>query len=134
MSRSGKKITFRACFLDQTVEVNVGEAHARIGAPMAEQTPLDMLNLQRLAEEGIVSQVDHPRRHVQCRVPIGLYPLQLFGLKRRALYGRTRRAVGADGSCLGRRVHGFLRRALSGWLILPARDIVFYRYPDLEQM
>src|SRR6266446_9112154 len=96
MSRPGKKYDVQVIFLDQPVEVNVGEAHARIGAPMAEQAPLDMLGLQRLTKERIVSQVDHPGGKVQSRVPIGVHPPQLLWLERAALHSGPSRTVGAD--------------------------------------
>ena len=55
MARSGDKNDVQIVFFDQPVEVNVNEAHARIGAPMTEQPTLDVLDLQRFTKQRIVS-------------------------------------------------------------------------------
>ena len=122
MSRAGEKDDIQVIFLDQAVEVNVGEAHARIGAPVTEQAPLDVLGLQRLTQQRIVSQVDHPRRQEQGRVPIGLHALQLLGLERAALDSGTRRTVGADRLRFSHnRVHTSLRDPPCGRVLFHKR-------------
>src|SRR5690554_3727384 len=40
--------------VDEPVEMNIGETQARTGTPMAEQALLDMIELQRLPQQGIV--------------------------------------------------------------------------------
>src|SRR6266480_2997741 len=45
--------------IDQPVEMDVDKAEARTRAPVAEKTLLDMLDLQRLAQQRIGAQVDH---------------------------------------------------------------------------
>ena len=77
--RTGKKDDVEVVFLDQPVEVDVDQAHAGIGAPVAQQPPFDMLGLERLAQQRIVAQVDHSRRQIQGRVPVSLHPLELRG-------------------------------------------------------
>ena len=42
---------------------------------MAKQAVLDMLALQRLLEQRIVSQIDHPHRKVVARPPVGVHQL-----------------------------------------------------------
>jgi hypothetical protein len=51
---------------------------------MAEQTRLDVLGLQGLARQRVVSQE-------QCCMPIRMHPLQLIGLERISLHCGTRR-------------------------------------------
>ena len=96
MSGTGKKDDVEIVFLDQPVEMDVDQAHARIGAPMAQQPAFDMLGLERLAQQRIIAQVDHPRRQVQGRVPVTLHPLELLRLQRAATHAGPRGAVRAD--------------------------------------
>jgi len=89
---------------------------------MAEQPPFDVLGFQRLTQERIVSQVDHPGRQEQCRVPIGLHPLQFLRLERAALHCGPRRTVGADRLHFSRgRIHTSLRDPPSGNLLFHKR-------------
>src|SRR5262249_55184150 len=115
MAGPGQKDDIQVIFLDQAVEVNVGQAHARIGAPMTEQTPLNMLGFEWLTKERIVSQVDHPGRQEQRSVPIRMHSLQLLGFKRVPSDRGTRWTIGADRLRFSQgRVHGSLRKWASG--------------------
>src|SRR5271167_511687 len=49
-------------FLNQSVQVDVGESEAGAGAPMSQQAVLDMFRLQRLLQQRIVAEIDHPER------------------------------------------------------------------------
>ena len=80
MSWTGQEDGVQIIFLDQPVEVNVGQAHARIGAPVTEQAAFDVLAFERLTKQRIVSQIDNSCGKEQRRVPIGLHPPQLIGL------------------------------------------------------
>jgi hypothetical protein len=46
---------------------------------MTEEAILDVLRLERFAEEGIRAKIDHARRQIIASAPIGIYPAQLFG-------------------------------------------------------
>jgi hypothetical protein len=52
---------------------------------MAEQPVLDVLGLERFAQQRIVAQVDHPDRQVVAGAPEGVGPAQFVGIQRRAL-------------------------------------------------
>ena len=62
---------------DQPVQVDVGEGESRARAPVAEQTLLDVLWLQRLSEQGVVLEVDHSYGQVVARPPVGVDRPQL---------------------------------------------------------
>src|SRR5262249_46379061 len=63
--------------IDQAVEVDVEEAEAWGRAPVAEQSRLDVLRIQRLSQERIVEQVDLGGGQVVGGVPITVHLLQL---------------------------------------------------------
>src|SRR5437773_8392229 len=67
--------------IDQPVEMDVDKAEARTRAPVAEKTLLDMLDLQRLAQQRIGAQVDHAGGQVIARAPVSMNFAQLFGGK-----------------------------------------------------
>jgi hypothetical protein len=49
---------------------------------VAQKPVLDVLGLQRLAQEGVVLQVDHPDRQVVAGAPVGIDLPKLFTRKR----------------------------------------------------
>ena len=53
-------------FFDQPVQVDINEIQPGRGAPMPEQTRLDVFELERGFEQGIVLQIDLPDREVIC--------------------------------------------------------------------
>ena len=54
VSRPREEDNVKVVLFYQAVEVHIDQAHPGIGAPMAQQTPLDMLRLQRFAKQRIV--------------------------------------------------------------------------------
>ena len=59
------------------VEVGVDEVQARRRAPVAEQARLDVLGLQRLAEQRIVEQIDLADGEIVGRAPVAVYEFEL---------------------------------------------------------
>jgi hypothetical protein len=49
---------------------------------MTQEPILDVLRLQRLAQQRILSQIKHSRAKIVARHPVGIHLPQLFGLKR----------------------------------------------------
>ncbi len=49
---------------------------------MPQQPVFDVLVLERLAQQGVGLQVDHPHRQDVGGAPSGIQPLQLHGVKR----------------------------------------------------
>jgi hypothetical protein len=68
--------------LDDAVEVHVNEVQAGGRAPMTEQPRLDVGELERTLEQGIVEQVNLPDRKVVRRAPPGIHQLELRGRQR----------------------------------------------------
>ena len=64
---------------DQPVQVYPDERQRRAGAPVAEQTVLHVLGGQRLAQERVVFEIDHPDRQVVTRPPIGVHLFERGG-------------------------------------------------------
>jgi hypothetical protein len=64
---------------DDAIQVNVEEVLARRGSPMAEQARLDMLQLQRLLQEGVVHEVNLIDGGVVRGAPVGVHLAQLVG-------------------------------------------------------
>jgi len=62
---------------DQSVEVGPDQGLARIRSPVAEQTPLDLADLQRLAQQWVRLQVEHAGAQVQGGAPVGVQGLDL---------------------------------------------------------
>ncbi len=57
---------------DQSVQVHPDKRECRTGAPVSEQPMLDVVRLQRFAQQRVVFQVDHPYRQVVARPPVGV--------------------------------------------------------------
>ena len=62
MARSANIDDAEIALLDHPVEMRIDEVQPRRRAPMAEQARLDMLRLQRFAQERIVEKIDLPDR------------------------------------------------------------------------
>jgi len=60
--RPGEKDDVQIIFFDQAVEMDVGQAQTGGGAPMTEQALFDVLGFQRLTQQRVILQVDHPGR------------------------------------------------------------------------
>ena len=79
--RPGQKDGVDILFFDQTVHLDVDQAQAGGGAPVAEQAWLDLLRAQRLAQQRVRLQVDLPDRQVIGRVPVAQEAIEELGRK-----------------------------------------------------
>lgn len=59
-------------FLNQPVEMDTDKTLAWIGAPMADQTLLDVVELQRLPQQRITRKVEHPQREIVAGPPVSV--------------------------------------------------------------
>ena len=66
-------------FFDQPVKVHINEVEPGGGAPMPEQTGLDVIERERSFEQWIVLKIDLPDREVICGAPICVHLLQQVG-------------------------------------------------------
>src|SRR5260370_6493232 len=66
-------------FFDQPVQVDIDEVEPGSGAPMPEQTRLDVFELEWGFEQRIVLQIDLPNGEIVCGAPIGIHLLQQIG-------------------------------------------------------
>ena len=71
-------------FLDQPIEVGVDEVEAWRGAPVPQKTWLDVLLLERLAQQGIIEQVDLADGEIVGGPPVGVDE-RAFAFRQRAL-------------------------------------------------
>ena len=86
MTRAGHEDGVEIVLVDQPVHVHVAEGQAGAGAPVAEQTILDVLDLQRFLQERIVLQVDHAGGEIAAGMPIGIDEFQfILGDGRRSM-------------------------------------------------
>ena len=67
--------------LNQPVEMDVGEGLAGIRAPVTQHAWLDVLDLERLTEQGVVLEVQHPQAQVEAGTPISVYLPQFIGAR-----------------------------------------------------
>ena len=65
--------------VDQAIEVDIGEAQSRTGAPMAQEANLDVFRLQRLTQQRVIAQIDHAGGQVIAGAPVGVHLAQLVG-------------------------------------------------------
>ena len=68
--------------LDLAVHVGVDQVEARGGAPVAQETRLDVPGLKRPAHQRVVQQVDLADAQIVGRPPVRVYQVQLFGAER----------------------------------------------------
>ena len=80
MSRSGHEDHVLVVFLDQPVQVNVDERQAGARSPVSEQTVLDVLGLERLLQQRVVDEIDHPQCEVIAGSPVGVGFAEFFRL------------------------------------------------------
>src|SRR5262245_26865269 len=71
--------------VDQAVEVNVRETQAKTGSPVTLEALLDVLRLQRLAQQRIGTQVDHADNQIITSSPVGIHQAKLF--RKQAAFG-----------------------------------------------
>ena len=70
-ARRYRSCSGRTC-LDDPVQMDIDEIQTRRRAPVSEQTRLDMLELQRFAQQRIVEKIDLPDRKIVCGTPISV--------------------------------------------------------------
>jgi hypothetical protein len=87
VTRAGDIDGVQVVFVDQPVRVNVGEALAGIGAPITEEPRLRVLQFQRLPEQEVVLEVQHPHAEVEAGTPVRVDLAQLVGAERCTLDG-----------------------------------------------
>ena len=78
MAGTGQEDGVEVVLVDQAIEVNVGEAQAGTGAPVTQQPLLDVLRLQRLAQQRIGAQIDHAGGQVVAGPPVGVDLAKFF--------------------------------------------------------
>jgi len=71
MTRPGDEEDVGACGANQTVQLGVDEVQTWRGAPVTEQAWLDVLGVERLAQQRIPLQVNLGDGEVVGRLPIG---------------------------------------------------------------
>ena len=79
MARAGHVEHVEVARPDRPVEVRVDEVQAGRRAEVPEQARLDVLGLERLAEQRVVEQVDLPDREVVRGPPVRVEQLELGG-------------------------------------------------------
>lgn len=62
---------------DQAIQVGECEGLAGAGAPVPQDSPLDVRRRQRLAQQGVGAQVQHPGAQVIAGLPVGVQALHL---------------------------------------------------------
>ena len=75
---AGEEDRVQIIFVDQSIQVDIAERQSRARAPMAEQTALDVIGLERLSQERILLQIDHAHGQVIAGAPVSVNLLQLF--------------------------------------------------------
>ena len=68
---------------DDPVEMHVKKIESRRRAPVPKQPRLDVLTLERFAQERIIEQIDLPDGEIIGRPPIGVHLGEQVGGKRR---------------------------------------------------
>src|SRR5262249_39460081 len=96
VTRSREEDHVQVVFLDEPVEVDVNERKAGARSPMAEKPILDVLRLQRLAQERGVLQGKHAQAPGSVGSPPGMDFAQSLSVERVALNGRPGRTVSAE--------------------------------------
>ena len=76
MSGPGHEDHVEVEFLDQAVQMDIGERQSGARSPMAQKPVLDVLGLERLLQKGIVLKIDHAERQVVARSPVSVGLLQ----------------------------------------------------------
>ena len=109
-------------FFDQPVEMDVGKGLAGIRAPMAQQPRLYVLQGQRLSQQRVGLEVQHPQAQIEAGPPIRVDLAQLVGTEGCPLDRRTRPAVCGDrvvrAEAARRVLIAVLMIALCSWLAL----------------
>src|SRR6516162_1248080 len=86
--------------------MDVGKGLASIRAPVTQHAWLDVLDLERLTEQGVVLEVQHPQAQVEAGTPVLVDLVQLVGTKGCPLDSGTRSAVRRDRVVILKRLVG----------------------------
>jgi len=112
VSRTGHKDHVQIMRLNDPVQVAIYKGQRRAGAPVTEQTVLDVLGLQRLAQERVGLKVNHAECEVVAGRPKGVNFPRLFFVQRIPLNRRACNAVSTQ--VVGYRPCGFHALILFG--------------------
>src|SRR6266851_6634004 len=91
--RTRNEDRIQVILLYQSIEMNVGEALAGVRAPVTQQARFGLLEFQRLAQQRIVLQIEHPQTQIKGGSPICVNLAQFIRTVRRSLNRRTSRTV-----------------------------------------
>src|SRR5438094_10305023 len=72
VTRSGNVDDIEIVFIDDAVQMDIDKVQPWCRAPMAEQTRLDVRQLEWLLQQWIVVEINLADREVVCRAPIGV--------------------------------------------------------------
>ena len=75
-------MTFRSCFFDDAVQMDIDEVQSRRRAPVPEQARLDVRQLERLLQQRIVVEINLADREIVRRAPIGVHLVEQFRRER----------------------------------------------------
>ena len=78
MPGAGEEDDVRVLLPDEPVEVNVDEAEAGRGSPVAQEARLDMFGSQGLLEQCVVLQVDLAHGQVVGSLPVAVQSVEQF--------------------------------------------------------
>src|SRR6266576_1138193 len=96
MSRASQKNHVEIVFLDQAVQMDINKRKSGARSPMAQQTILDVLRLQRLGEQRVIAKVDHSQAEVIAGSPVDFGFAKFFCIQRFIFDGRPRRSIRAE--------------------------------------
>ena len=82
MAGPGDVNCIQVVLVDQPVEVNIRKGLAGVRAPVAQQSGLGVLQLQRFSEQWVVLEVQHAQAQVEAGPPVGVDLVQLVGTER----------------------------------------------------
>jgi hypothetical protein len=93
---AGEKNHVEIVFLDQAVQMDIDKRKSGARSPMAQQTILDVLGLQRFGEQRVVAKVDHSQTEIVAGSPVDFGFAQFFCIQRFIFDGRPRRSIRAE--------------------------------------
>ena len=80
-------MTSSRILFDEAIEVDPDEGLAGVGTPVAEQAMLDVLGLERFAQERVVAEEDHAAGKVIASEPVGVHFVEFIDGERRRNLG-----------------------------------------------
>ena len=78
MARPGDIDHVEVILLDRAIEMRIDKVLPRRSPPMPQQSRLHMLQLERLAQQRIVKQLDLPDGEIIRRPPVGIDLIEKF--------------------------------------------------------